>query len=137
MRVYVAVSTTIWCAAVAASGVRGALSGSEAAFVTVPMLAIGAVLGYRLLRLGVTADQGCLLVRNNWSTRTVARADIEGFRTGAMTAGGPPGSQAVQVLLRDQTVLPLDVTVAALPLPRSRTRLQGQLEQLRAWHDAG
>lgn len=101
------------------------------------MLAFGASLGYRMLRMGVTASGDVLIVRNQWQTRTLARRDIEGFRTGSAGAASFPGSRAVVVLLRDDSVLPLDVTSLALPIPRSRHRHQGRLEQLQAWHAGG
>lgn len=133
-RVYAAVFSTLWCGAVVVGGVRGLLAGSLAALVTVPMLALGATFGYRLVRMGVRGERDTLTIRNSWSTRTLRRADIEDFRTGTGITGGLPGSRVVQVLLRDRTVLPLDVTSTPLPLPRGRARLQQRLEQLQAWH---
>lgn len=135
MRVYVAVFNTIWCGVLVSAGVRGAFAGSVATLIIVPMLGLGAASGYRMFRLGVRAEHDNLTVRNNWSTRTLTRADIEGFRTGGLGRGGLPGSQAVQLLLRDATILPLDVTATALPLRRSRARLQERLQKLQAWHN--
>ena len=136
LRAYVVVFTVLWCAGVATAGVRGLLAGQPSALVTLPMLGLGALLGFRLSRLGVRADGRSLTVRNNWSSRVLSRDDIEGFRT-SPTSGSLPFAHTVQVLLRDQTVLPLDVTTQALPLRRSRTRLLERVEQLRAWHAQG
>ncbi len=133
-RVYVAVFSSVWCAVVASAGVRAAVAGSVSALVILPMLCLGAALGYRLFRLEVRAERETLTIRNTWSTRTLTRADIEGFRTGVLTVGSLTGGQVVQVLMRDETVLPLDVTRSTFPLPRSRSRLQERLQHLRAWH---
>ncbi|HEU0101736.1 MAG TPA: hypothetical protein VFR07_05390 [Mycobacteriales bacterium] len=133
-RIYVGVFCTLWCSLVVYGGVRGALAGSVQTLVLVPMFAAGATVGYRLFWLGVRTEHDTMTVRNNFRTRTLSRADIEGFRTGSLRAGSLPGSEAVHVLLRDESLLALDVTVSAFPLPGSRKRLQERLQQLQAWH---
>ncbi len=133
VRIYVVLFTVVWCGLLASVVVRLFSRGSPTALIGLAMLALGAFLGYRLCRLGVHAEQDLLVVRNNLRTLRLTRTDIAGCRKGG-TRGGFPGSQAVQLLLHDQALVPLDVTAAPLPLPWSRARLQQQLEQLQAWH---
>jgi len=133
VRAYGAIFTVLWCGGVAAFAFAAARRHSPAVVIGVLMFIAGAALGYRLFRLGVTADGDALTVRNNTRTRVLARRDIEGFRIGSPGTGRLPTSRAVLVLLRDDTVLTLDVT-AALPLGnRGRRRVEEQLEQLRRW----
>jgi hypothetical protein len=88
--------------------IAAAADGSPAVLIPLLMLAFGLTLGYRILQLSVVIGPQDLLVRNFYRTRHVARADVEGFRQGALSQ--QPVTRAVYVLLRDGTVFPLDVT---------------------------
>lgn len=70
----------------------------------------------------VAALNDVLELRSNTRSRTVARKDIEGFRwaTRPLAASHRSG---IHVLLRDETVLSLDVRNTTLPRGRGRERL--------------
>jgi hypothetical protein len=96
------------------------------------MLAFGAILTYRLFRASVLAAANDVTVRNFFQTRTLARRESKGFRIGPMS--GQPFGQTIHVLLRDDTILPLDATSRPLPFAQGKRILQRQLDTLREWH---
>lgn len=135
-RVYVAVFMVFWCGSLAVFGARAIARGVMPTLAVLPlMLAFGVAVGYRLFRLGVVARGDVLEVRNNFRSRTVARKDVEGFRVGSPSAAGFSSGQVIYVLLRDDSVLSLDVTSTSLPLRRSREQVNQRLQRLRAWQE--
>lgn len=133
VRLYALVFGTVWCGMVAGGLVAGALRRSPAVVVPVLMLAFGGTLIYRVYRMGVRTDDGVMVVRNQWRTRVLQRAEIEGFRIGD-SAVGIPGVKVVYALLAEGDLLSLDITASMVPLVGSRRRLDERLERLRTWH---
>lgn len=93
-------------------------------------IAVGLTLGFRLIRLGVTEQpDGDLLVRNNLSSRTLSRTDVEEFRIA--TQDSRLGGNNVQALLADDTIYSIDVT--RWPALLGRGRVARQLTDLESW----
>jgi len=130
-RVYVVVFICIWCGSVSAGLIAAAAHGSPAAVILLLMLAFGLTLGYRIFRLSVTLGPHDLLVRNFYRIRRIVRADIEGFRQGALSQ--QPFTRAIYVLLRDGTVFPLDVTGRPYYFGRGKTLLDDRTQLLERW----
>lgn len=103
-RAYVVVFMCIWCGSIFAGLIAAAAHGSPAAVILLLMLAFGLTLGYRIFRLSVALGPQDLLVRNFYRTRRIVRADVEGFRQGALSQ--QPFTRAIYVLLRDGSVFP-------------------------------
>src|SRR5437879_5809265 len=95
-----------------------AVHRSPGVIVLLLMLAFGAILTYRLFRASVLAAANDVTVRNFSRTRTLARRESEGFRIGPMS--GQPFGQTIHVLLRDDTILPLDATSRPLPFAQGK-----------------
>lgn len=131
LRAYVVVFSCIWCGSVFAGLIAAAVHGSPAVVILLIMLTIGLTLGYRIFRLSVALGPQDLLVRNYYRTRRIARADVEGFRQGALSQ--QPFTRAIYVLLRDGTLLPLDVTGRPIFFGRGTTRLEDRQQLLQRW----
>jgi hypothetical protein len=130
-RAYVVVFLCIWCGGVLAGLIAAAAHGSPAVMFLLLMLAFGLTLGYRIVRLSVAIGRQDLLVRNLYRTRRIARADIVGFRQGAL--GQQPFTRAIYVLLRDGTVFPLDVTGRPYFFGRGQRLLDNRAQLLQGW----
>ena len=99
--------------------------------VVVGALLVAAVVGRMLCTSVIGSSDGWLTVRNTWSTRRFARADVLG--AGVDRAGGHRG-WAVWLLLDDGTRHRLDVTEVPFLGPSSTT-LERQAAAIRAWVD--
>lgn len=130
-RAYVVVFMCLWCGIVLAGLIAAAADGSATVLVPLLMLAFGLTLGYRILRLSVVIGPQDLLVRNFYRTRHIARADVEGFRQGALSQ--QPFTRGVYVLLRDGTVFPLDVTGRPYFFGRGKELLNERIQLLQRW----
>jgi hypothetical protein len=96
-------------------------------------LAFALTLLYRILRMSIELLPDELIVRNLFRTRRLARREVEGFRVGSY---GPMSfSRCVFALLRDGTMLTLDVTLRPA-LPGSWRKRDGSLDRLHDWLDA-
>ena len=96
-------------------------------------LLAAAVVGRMLLSSVIGTGDGRLTVRNNWSTRTFARDEIEGVEIDR--ADSRPGrGWAVWLQLSDGTRHRLDVTEAPFLGP-FRATLEGQADAVSAWLD--
>lgn len=143
-RTYVVVFTVVWCLLAGTTVVRAGLRGSPTAVVAPAMLGVGAGLGWRIGRLGATAEGDRLTVRNVWGTRVLRRSEVEDVRTGPTGTGGgiPIGTRGIPIgsgvllLLRDGTVLPVQGARNGLPL-LGHAAQDAQVDQLRAWLRAG
>jgi hypothetical protein len=131
LRAYVVVFSCLWCGGVFAGLIAAAVHGSPTVLILLLMLAIGLALGYRLFRLSVALGPRDLVVRNYYSTRRIPRADVEGFRQGALSQ--QPFMRVIYVLLRDGTLLPLDVTGRPSFLGRGNSLLEDRLQLLQRW----
>jgi hypothetical protein len=131
LRAYVVVFMCIWCGSVFAGLIAAAAHGSPAVVILLLMLTFGLTLGYRSFRLSVALGPQDLLVRNWYRTRRIVRADVEGFRQGALSQ--QPFTRAIYVLLRDGTVFPLDVTARPYFFGRGKTLLDGRTRLLQRW----
>ncbi len=130
-RAYVVVFMCIWCGGVFAGLIAAAAHGSPAVVILLLMLTFGLTLGYRIFLLSVTLGPQDLLVRNFYRTRRIARADVEGFRQGALSQ--QPFTRGIYVLLRDGTVFPLDVTGRPNFFGRGKTLLDNRTQLLQRW----
>lgn len=118
---------TFWCGGVAAAAAVAIAHGSAAVVVPVLMFGVGSTMGYRLFRLSVVADGETLVVRNNLRTHLLQRNQVEGFRSGTPSGShGLPIGQVIYVLLRDSTLMSLDVTTQPLPFGWGQRRVQRQ-----------
>jgi hypothetical protein len=91
------------------------------------------VVGRMLVSSVIGTEDGRLTVRNNWSTRTFDRDEIEGVEIDR--AGGRSGrGWAVWLRLADGTRHRLDVTEAPFLGPFHAT-LEQQADAVRAWLD--
>ncbi len=131
VRVYVVAFVGIWCGIVSAGLIAAAAHGSPAVVILLLMLAFGLTFGYRIFRLSVTLRPQELLVRNLYRTRRIVRADVEGFRQGAMSQ--QPFTRTIYVLLRDGTVVPLDVAGRPYFFGRGKTLLEDRMQLLQRW----
>jgi hypothetical protein len=96
-------------------------------------LLVVAVVGRMLMSSVIGTEDGQLTVRNNWSTRTFVRDEIEGVEIDR--AGGRSGrGWAVWLRLADGTRHRLDVTEAPFLGPFHAT-LERQADAVRAWLD--
>ena len=96
-------------------------------------LLVAAIVGRRLCSSVIGTADGRLTVRNNWSTRTFVRQEIEGVeidRAGGRSGGG----WAVWLWLADGTRHRLDVTEAPFLGPFAAT-LERQADEVRTWLD--
>lgn len=136
VRLYVVAFSVVWCG-MAGSGLAAALArGSPVVIIAIFMLISEAVLAFRLFRLAVISEQGSLVVRNVWRSRGLPRADVEGFRVGAGPMG-QPFMKCLYALLKDETLVSLDVTARPMFIPKSMQRLDRHLQALRTWLDQG
>jgi hypothetical protein len=126
MRLYVLGFGIVWC------GFLVTFLLDTGSPLPVLMLAFGATIVYRTVRLGVFADVDGLRVRNNFSTKRFAWSEVEDFRLGPPSMGLPVG-KVIHVLLRDGTIMALDVTTR----PFGRAKLERNLVALRSWLSAG
>jgi hypothetical protein len=131
LRLYVVIFMTIWCGGVLAVLVLAVREGDAAAVIPALMFVFGAGLGFRLFRLGVTAEGETLVIRNNLRTARIRRDEIEGFRLSSPAA--IPFGRVIYALLRDESILRLDVTVRPAVTARGRAKMADWLAQLRAW----
>jgi hypothetical protein len=120
--------STVWCAGVGTATIIGFADGRGSAAIGLLMVAFGATLGWRLARLSVRCEGDLLIIRNNFRSRTLRRAEIEGFRVG-QPQGGIPFGNVVYVLLDDDSVLPLDATLRM----RRRGSVDRDLLRLKEW----
>ena len=97
------------------------------------MFAFGTTLGYRLLRTSVALGPDDLLVRNYVRTRRVPRAEVEGFRVGSIS--NQPLRRTIYLLLRDDSVLPLDAVGRFYVSARSEAVLAERMRLLQRWLD--
>jgi len=134
-RAYIVVFMCIWCGFVLAGLIAAIVNASPAVVILLLMLSFGLTFGYRLFRLSVTLYPQGLLVRNIYRTRHVARADIEGFRQGAESM--QPFTRTIYVMLRDGSVLPLDVAGRRFVFGRGRALLDERMRTLQNWLDQG
>lgn len=130
-RAYIVVFMCIWCGGVFGGLIAAAADGSPAVVIPMLMLTFGLTLGYRIFRLSVTLGPQDLLVRNFYRTRRIFRADIEGFRHGAMSQ--QPFMRTIYVLLRDGTVFPLDVAGRPSFSARGKALLEDRMQLLQRW----
>lgn len=113
--------------------VVGLAIASDAHPPLVPLLmgAATCALGYRLYVSAVIGGDDELIVRNRLRTQHLPRAAIEDFRPGALS--GKAFGKTIHVLLRDGSVLSLDVLDGMYGTSRGKQRLQRRLESLRGW----
>lgn len=131
LRIYVVGFGTVWCAMLVSFAVAGRGQGAVSV-VPLLMLGFGATLMYRMLRVGVVADESGLLVRNSFRTKRFSWSEVEDFRVGGAAMGMPFG-KVVHVLLRNGEVLTLDVTMRPWLFARGRARLDEYVQALRSW----
>jgi hypothetical protein len=131
VRVYVVVFTCFWCGSVFAGLIAAAAHGSPAVLILLLVVAFGLTLGYRIFRLSVALGSQDLLVRNFYRTRRIVRAEVEGFRQGALSQ--QPFTRGIYVLLRDGTVFPLDVTARPYFFGRGKRLLDDRTQLLQRW----
>lgn len=105
-RVYIIGFMIFWCAGVSAGLVAAAAHGSPVVVIPLFMLAFGLGFAYRMARLSVLSDGDAIIVRNFFQTRRLQRKQIEGFRIGPVSF--QPFGKTIHVLLRDNSMLPLD-----------------------------
>ena len=129
LRAYLVIFTCIWCGFVLPGLIAAVINGPPAIVILLPMLAFGLTLGYRTFRLSVTLGSEELLVRNFSRTQRVIRAEVEGFRMGDVSRR--PFGRTIYVLLRDGTVLPLDV--AEHQARYGFGKLENQMQSLQQW----
>ena len=109
------------------------LIDTPGSWVPILLIACAVAFGYRMWRYGVVSDGGDgLVVRNTFSTRRLARAEIAEFRLGRLRFA-LPGRQAIRVVLRDGKVRTLDVTKGF----RGRPDRSPDLAALRSWLGEG
>ena len=96
------------------------------------LILIGMLFFYaRMWGLGVFSDGEELTIRNTARTHRASRSNIEGFRVGA--APGAVVGKAVHLLLRDGSVVTLDVLTGIFGGDRGRRQLQTRLDQMNTW----
>ena len=128
-KAYVVIFGIVWCGTLAIGSFVSFSEGvSVFALVPIIMLAYGLFMFWRMWGIGVRSSGDELVLRNSFSTRTVRRNDIEGFRFGQWMS---PWHLVIFMMTRDQ-IQPLHVTMHA-PFAGKR-RAQRQLEELRVWH---
>lgn len=129
-RVFSIVFIVVWLGIVT----RFVIAGDDAAgrLIGVVFAVFGILVTYRNLRTGVDGSADELRVRNQVRNHTIARSDIEGFRTGAPSAGGF-GARVVFVVTSSQGVVGALVTQQVSFLPGSQRRLQEDLGVLERW----
>jgi hypothetical protein len=132
-RVCFVVFMCVWCGFTLTALIAAALSGSPATVVPFLMLAFGLTFGYRMVRMSVTLDPQALTVRNIYRTRRIAQGDIQGFRHGPMSEN--PFTRTIYVMLRDGTVLPLDVAGRAYFFGRGQAVLDDRMRTFQTWLD--
>jgi len=132
MRAYAALAVCVFGVVGAVMLVSAVADGQVAVVVfTVVWLVLALTLAYRMLRASVVLDHDELLVRNFLRTRRLPRGEVEGFRSGSY--GVMSFSRCVFALLRDGTVMALDVTIRPGLPGRSRPTRDAGLRQLQAW----
>lgn len=132
MRIYGTVFSVLWFGMLVVMIVVIVSSGEPAAAIMpVGMGVFGVLVIGRVFRIGVRSSGDNLLVRNNFSTRTLQRSEIEGFRHGEWIS---PFHLVIFATTRDE-ILPLHVTMHTPFFGKRRAR--DQLAGLRAWHGVG
>jgi hypothetical protein len=131
MRVYVAAFGTVWCGAVLFGLVAALIHRLSVAIIPAGMLAFGVTLTYRLFRISAVADRDTLTVRNYFTTKRLARSDIEEFRIGR--ASNQPIGQTIHVLLRDKGILAIDAAARPYATRRGKLQLAERQAKLEAW----
>ncbi len=134
MRVYVGVFAVVWLSGVG-RGLVDVFPRPET-LVLVVMLAFGATLVYRNLRLDVVANADGLLVRNHFRTRRYGWHEVEDFRLGSPGFGLPFG-KVLYALLATGDVTTLDVTMRWGLTASSRKNIAAYLDALRRWATHG
>lgn len=110
-----------------------ALSATASSRAILAVFAVaGAVLVYRLFRLGVAGDAEHLVVRNQLRTLTYRRDDVDQFRTGK-PVGQFSFSRSIYVITRSDGIVALDVTTRPTVLARSRQKMRDDLETCEGW----
>lgn len=96
------------------------------------MLALGVLVIGSALRLGVTATEDRLVVRNRLTTTTLTREDVEDFRDGLAPNQGLPLSHCVYVLTHQGRVVPLVVT-SRFGLRGPSAHVRDDVDRLQRW----
>lgn len=114
-------------------GLASLVSGLTGAGFTLLALGIPAtILAYRGCTLEVVANETGLTVRNIYNSRHLRWDQIEGFRIGGSTSGGPTESM-IYVLLSGQPMLPLEVTRRRHMTAQDPGGLNSRVKSLEEW----
>jgi len=127
LRIYIIGFGVVWVGLLIRSIVTSPESGIGVAIV---MIVIGVAFMTRIASLKCVADGSGLFVRNFFSSRRLAWAQVEDFRLGRPMAA--PFGYVIHVLLLDGGVLTLDATAWGL-FGRGNTKRERALASLRAW----
>jgi hypothetical protein len=132
-RVYLVAFMCVWCSFLLAGLISAAINAPLAVLIPLVMLVFGLGFTYRIFRASVTLGSEALLVRNFSQARRIPRTDIEGFRLGAVSQWRSRQTQTIYVLLRDGTVLPLDVAGNGYAPTGGSARLASLMLSLQNW----
>lgn len=130
LRVYMGAFGIVWCGFIA-GGLADLVPRPES-LILLGMLAFGALLTYRMVRLEVVADASGLLIRNYYRTKRYDWSEVEDFRVGGSMLGMPRG-KVIHALLVDGEVVTLDVTMRPWAFGRAIETRDRYLRQLREW----
>ena len=119
-RVYVVAFGIVWLAALGWAARRA--HGASLA-IAIGMALVGALIVWRVFRLGVDAEGDRLLVRNNVRTLTLTRDEVQDLRSGT-PPNMPIGGRCIFAVTADGGLTSLDVTIRPTLLPASRRRLE-------------
>jgi hypothetical protein len=133
-RVYCFVFGAVWCGYLVAVSIVGLVHGAPAALLGLVVAVLGGWFISRFYRTSVEVSADELLVRNRWHTRRISRRDIEGFEVGSSARNLL--AQAINVLVRGDDTVSLDVTAHTTFRNRSRRQRERQLEDLRRWAES-
>ena len=131
MRLYVAVFGLFWCGIVFFGFVEALLHRATVAIIPGVMLAFGITLTYRLFRVSAIAEDDALTVRNYFTTKRLARSDIEEFRIGR--ASNQPVGKTIHILLRDKGILAIDAAARPCVTRRGKMHLAQRQASLDTW----
>ncbi len=131
LRIYIVAFLAVWSGFLSIGFVLLLIHGSPVALVPALMLAFGLTLGYRMFRLSVVADEHGLTVRNYYTTKRLAKSDIEEFRIGR--ASNQPMGKTIHILLQDKEILSIDAASRVSITDRGKRRLTERLTNLETW----
>jgi hypothetical protein len=131
-RVYLVAFMCVYCSFLLAGLIDAAINAPLAVVIPLAMLVFGLGFCYRIFRVSATLDSTALLVRNFSQARRIPRTDIEGFRLGPVS-GWWSSRQTIYVLLRDGTVLPLDVAGNRYAFTGGSALLASRMLSLQHW----